>query len=262
MFGIVPKSIWQKMNPPDENNMCTWAMRCLLVQDGKRLILIDTGIGTKQSDKFFNHYFLHGEDTLESSLNKHGFSSTDITDVLLTHLHFDHAGGAVKWNNSRTAYEPAFQNAVYWSNQLHWQHAMQPNRREKASFLKENFSVLEESGRLKFLEKESIHPAFELRYYQGHTAHMAVPVINIGKHKLVYLADLIPSNHHINPVYGMGYDIQPLLTIAEREELEAEAVQNDYLLFFEHDPLVECATLAFDERGIKLKQTFRLSEIA
>lgn len=250
------------MNPPDENNLCTWAMRCLLVQDGKRLMLIDTGIGDKQSEKFFSHYSLHGDDTLEKSLNRYGFTSADISDVLLTHLHFDHAGGAVKWKQDRSGYEATFANAVYWSHTGHWAHAMQPNRREKASFLKENFEVLQSDGRLKFMDKEAIHPAFDVRYFQGHTVDMAVPIINTGKGKLVYLADLIPSSHHINPVYGMGYDIQPLFTISEREKLEAEAIANNYTLFFEHDPAVECARLGQDERGVKISDTFKLSEIA
>lgn len=263
MFGVVPKSIWNKLNPADTNNMCTWAMRCMLVQDGNRLILIDNGIGEKQSEKFFSFYYLSGGDTLEKSLNKHGFTRNDITDVLLTHLHFDHCGGSLAWNKDRTGYEPAFKNAVYWTNEKHWQHANNPNVREKASFLKENFVPLQEAGVLKFVGDDLLFSEnIRLQLVYGHTEAMMVPHIQYGDTTVVYMADLIPSSGHINPVYGMGYDIRPLDTMEERKTFNALAAQNKYVLFFEHDPIVECCTLKLGERGIETDTIFKLEEIA
>lgn len=262
MFGLVPKTIWNKLNPADNNNLCTWAMRCLLVQDGNRLILIDNGIGTKQSEKFYSYYYLSGDDTVEKSLNKHGFTMADITDVLLTHLHFDHCGGSVQWNKDRTGYEPAFKNAVYWTNEKHWQHANNPNVREKPSFLKENFVPLEEAGVLKFVSDDlTFGDNIKLKMVYGHTEAMMVPHIQYGDKTVVYMADLIPSTGHINPVYGMGYDIRPLNTIDERSAFNKEAVANNYTLFFEHDPVCECATISYTEKGIALAETFKIEDL-
>lgn len=262
MFGVVPKTIWNNLNPADENNLCNWAMRCMLVEDGNRLVLIDTGIGTKQNDKFFGYYYLNGEDSLEKSINALGYSKADITDVLLTHLHFDHCGGAVEWNADKTGYQPAFKNAVYWSHQKHWQHANNPNPREKASFLKENFVPLQEAGVLKFVGDDlKITDNISAFLGYGHTEAMMMPVIKYGDKTVMYMADLMPSSAHIKPAYAMGYDIRPLDTMAEREAFNQKAVENNYILFFEHDPVTECATLTQTERGTVIKEKFNLSDI-
>ncbi len=262
MFGVVPKTIWNNLNPADENNLCNWAMRCMLVEDGNRLVLIDTGIGTKQNDKFFGYYYLNGEDSLEKSINALGYSKTDITDVLLTHLHFDHCGGAVEWNTDKTGYQPAFKNAVYWSHQKHWQHANNPNPREKASFLKENFVPLQEAGVLKFVGDDlKITDNISAFLGYGHTEAMMMPIIKYGDKTVMYMADLMPSSAHIKPAYAMGYDIRPLDTMAEREAFNQKAVENNYILFFEHDPVTECATLTQTERGTVIKEKFNLSDI-
>lgn len=260
MFGVVPKSIWNKLNPADENNLCTWAMRSLLIEDGDRLILVDTGIGNKQDAKFFSHYYLHGEDTLDRSLARYGFHRHDITDVLLTHLHFDHVGGAIVIEKNKMV--PAFKNAIYWSNEQHWQWATKPNDREKASFLKENIQPIQDSGKLKFIEvKEDI--AFSdnvtIRFVNGHTHAMMLPQINNYKGKtLVYVADLLPSAGHIPIPYVMAYDMFPLTTLQEKKAFLQEALQNNFILFFEHDPLTECCTLHMTEKGIRVKDTFKL----
>ncbi len=262
MFGVVPKTIWNNLNPADENNLCNWAMRCMLVEDGNRLVLIDTGIGTKQNDKFFGYYYLNGEDSLEKSINALGYSKADITDVLLTHLHFDHCGGAVEWNADKTGYQPAFKNAVYWSHQKHWQHANNPNPREKASFLKENFVPLQEAGVLKFVGDDlKITDNINAFLGYGHTEAMMMPIIKYGDKTVMYMADLMPSSAHIKPAYAMGYDIRPLDTMAEREAFNQKAVENNYILFFEHDPVTECATLTQTERGTVIKEKFNLSDI-
>ncbi len=262
MFGVVPKSIWQKTNPADPNNMCSWALRCLLVQDGNRLILIDNGLGDKQDAKFFGYYFLHGTDNLQKSLHAHGFSFDDITDVFLTHLHFDHCGGSIKWNKDKTGHEPAFKNATYWSNARHWEWATKPNKREKASFLKENIMPIQESGQLKFVEKEGeLFPGFSVLFVSGHTDAMMIPHIKYKEKTLVYVADLLPSIGHIPIPYIMSYDTRPLLTLDEKEKFMNEAGEKSYVLFFEHDSMNECCTVQKTDKGIKLDKTFKLIEL-
>ena len=261
MFGVVPKSIWNKLNPADENNLCTWAMRLLLIEDEDRLILVDTGIGDKQSEKFFSHYHLHGTDTLVKSLAAHDFSKNDITDVFLTHLHFDHCGGAIERVGEKLL--PAFKNATYWSNQKHWQWATEPNAREKASFLNENILPIQESGQLKMIDEHTpqLTNNISLWIANGHTEAMMLPVINYNGKTIVYMADLLPSIAHIPLPYVMAYDMFPLTTLQEKESFLKEALQNNYILYFEHDPQVECCTLELTEKGIRAKDTFRLDEI-
>jgi glyoxylase-like metal-dependent hydrolase (beta-lactamase superfamily II) len=261
MFGVVPKSIWQKTNPADANNLCDWAMRCLLIEDGNRLILIDNGLGDKQDAKFFSHYYLHGDDTLKKSLNALGFSESDITDMFLTHLHFDHCGGGVKYEAGKL--ELVFKNAKYWSNDDHWQWATQPNAREKASFLKENILPMQESGHLNFLaiDQPSPFPQFDVFYASGHTDKMMVPKIKYKDKVICYMADLLPSTGHIPLPYVMGYDTRPLLTIAEKEQFLKEAAANNYILFLEHDSVNECCTVKDTEKGVRLDKTFSLREI-
>jgi len=280
MFGVVPKSIWNKLNPADENNLCNWAMRCLLIQDRNKLILIDNGVGNKQDAKFFSHYYLNGEHTLDSSLKKAGFSKDDITDVILTHLHFDHCGGSIDRVDDKLV--PAFKNATYWSNEIHWEWATNPNDREKASFLKENILPIEQSGQLKFIEHPFANPLKEnkwtgrnpfilgssefnenikLIFVNGHTNSMMLPQINYNGKTIVYMADLLPSVYHIPMPYVMGYDMFPLTTMDEKKIFLNEALENDYILFFEHDPVNECCNLHQTERGIRQKETFRLKDI-
>jgi glyoxylase-like metal-dependent hydrolase (beta-lactamase superfamily II) len=262
MFGVVPKSIWQKTNPADDNNMCTWAMRCLLVEDEGRLILVDTGIGNKQSEKFFSHYFLHGNATMDSSLKKLGFHRDDITDVFLTHLHFDHAGGAVERTGETLA--PAFKNATYWSNEKHWNWAVYPNDREKASFLTENIMPIQESGQFKFIDVQDgvqFTDNFTVRFVSGHTDNMMLPLINYKGRQILYMADLLPSVGHLPVPYVMAYDMFPLTTISERKKYWTEAVANNYVLYLEHDPINECCTLQETEKGTRVNETFKLSEI-
>lgn len=269
MFGVVPKSIWNKINPADENNMCNWALRCLLIEDGDRLILIDNGIGDKQDAKFFSYYFLHGDDTLNTSLAKYGFHHDDITDVFLTHLHFDHCGGSIIREGDKLA--PAFKNATYWSNELHWQWAVEPNEREKASFLKENILPIKESGQLKFIDipatdskrlsTAKFNENISVRFVSGHTESMMLPQIKYKDKTVVYMADLLPSQGHIPIPYVMAYDMFPLTTLNEKKAFLKEAVKNDYILFFEHDPQHECCTIHQTERGIRPKEFFKLEEI-
>ena len=262
MFGVVPKSIWNKLNPADENNMCNWAMRCLLVEEGNRLILIDNGLGDKQDAKFFSHYFLNGDDSLHKSLAKHGFSENDITDVFLTHLHFDHCGGSVKWNAAHDGYELAFPNATYWSSEKHWEWATKPNAREKASFLKENILPIRESGHLKFIsEGERPFANFDVIFVNGHTEAMMLPVIKCGDKTLVYCADLIPSTGHVPLPYIMAYDMRPLVTLDEKENFLRIATEKNYLLFYEHDPVTECTTLVKTERGYRAGDTVHVSDL-
>jgi len=262
MFGVVPKAIWQKTNPADANNLCTWAMRCLLIEDGNKLTLVDTGIGNKQNEKFFSHYYLHGDDTIAKSLSDLGFSTSDITDVFLTHLHFDHVGGAVVRDGEQLI--PAFKNATYWSNKRHWKWAVEPNAREKASFLKENILPIEESGQLKFIEeKENIEwqENINISFAYGHTDAMMLPKINYKGKTIVYMADLLPSVGHLPLPYVMAYDMFPLTTLTEKEAFLEEAVDNNYILYLEHDPINECCTLQRTEKGIRVAETFSLSAI-
>jgi len=263
MFGVVPKSIWNKLNPADPNNMCSWAMRCLLVETEGRLILIDNGMGDKQSEKFFSFYYLHGDDTLERSLKQHGFGFDDITDVFLTHLHFDHCGGSVRYTDAaRTKLEPVFKNAKYWSNSKHWDWAVHPNNREKASFLKENILPIQESGQLNFIDQEGEWiPGFETLHVNGHTESMMLPLITYKNTKILYCADLIPSYGHIPLPYIMGYDVRPLETLKEKETILPRAVKESWTLFFEHDPVNECCSLADTERGIRQKDFLKLGEL-
>ena len=267
MFGIVPKTIWQKTNPADSDNRIDLAMRCLLVEDGKRLILIDTGIGNKQNEKFFSHYHLWGDYSLEQSLAQYGFIPDDITDVFLTHLHFDHCGGAVKWNNARSGYEPTFKNATYWSNQNHWEWAINPNPREKASFLQENILPIQESGQLKFIDipKDNFlkHSplGFDIFFVDGHTDKQMLPMINYENKTVIYIADLIPTAGHIPLPYVIGYDTRPLLTLNEKERILNLAEQQEYLLFFEHDASHELCSLQKTEKGIRLKESYNFLEV-
>ncbi|MBC6698690.1 MBL fold metallo-hydrolase [Hymenobacter sp. BT190] len=265
MFGVVPKSMWQKLVPADANNMCTWAMRCLLVENNGQLLLIDNGIGDKQDEKFRGHFYLHGDDTLEKSLRQLGYTSADITDVLLTHLHFDHCGGSVV----RTAggqLELAFPNATYWSNQSHWDWAVTPNPREKASFLKENILPIQESGHLRFLDPATGIPAElgalqEIIFADGHTEKMMVPLLNYKGRKLAFMADLLPSAAHIPLPYVMGYDVRPLQTLTEKEQVLRRAADENWVLILEHDATHECCTVQHTEKGVRLSETFKLAEL-
>ena len=261
MHGVVPKSMWNKLNPADENNMCSWSMRCLLVQEGNKLMLIDNGMGNKQDEKFFGHYFLHGNDTLEKSLNKYGFSVDDITDVFLTHLHFDHCGGSIQWNKNKSSLEPTFKNAHYWSNKNQWNWAVQPNAREKASFLKENILPIEQSGQLKFIEKgDEVFNDMRVEFVDGHTEKMMLPVIHYKGKKIIFMADLIPSVHHIPLAWVMSYDVRPLITLQEKERILNWAANENAVLFFEHDAINECCTIKNTEKGIRFDSIFRLDE--
>ena len=262
MFGVVPKSIWHKLNPADNNNMCSWALRCLLIQEGKHLILIDTGMGTKQSDKFFGYYYLHGNDSLEKSLNKYGFTSDDITDVVLTHLHFDHCGGAIKYNANSTLLEPAFKNATYYSNKKHWDWAVKPNPREKASFLQENILPIQQSGQLKFItEATELIKGVNFIEVNGHTEAMMLPIIKYKNTTIAYMADLIPSVAHLPMPYIMAYDMRPIQTLTEKQSVLNKAIENNWTLFFEHDPTIECITLERTEKGISKKEILMLEDI-
>jgi len=259
MFGVVPKSIWHKLNPADENNMCSWAMRCLLIEDGNKLILIDNGLGDKQDEKFFGYYNLHGDDSLLKSLHATGYSEDDVTDMFLTHLHFDHCGGGVKRVNDKL--QLTFPNATYWSNGDHWQWATKPNAREKASFLHENILPMQESGQLKFISQEQVFPEFDIFYASGHTDKMMIPKIIYKNRVICFMADLLPSAAHVPLPYVMGYDTRPLLTMTEKEAFLKEAAEKNYVLFLEHDPIHECCTVKQTDRGIRLDQTFQLKDI-
>jgi glyoxylase-like metal-dependent hydrolase (beta-lactamase superfamily II) len=262
MFGVVPKSLWQRTNPADSNNMIDIAARCLLIEDGNRLILIDTGMGNKQSDKFYGYYFLWGNDSIDKSLASYGFHRDDITDVFMTHLHFDHCGGSIQWNKDRTGYEPAFKNAQFWSNADHWKWATQPNRREVASFLKENILPMEESGQLKFtsvpqdyIQKNS-ELGFDIFYANGHTDKQMIPMINYKGITICFMADLLPTVGHLPLPFVMGYDTRPLLTLDEKELFLNLAADNNYYLFLEHDAHNEIITVKHTEKGVRLNETY------
>ena len=261
MFGVVPKTIWQKINSSDNNNLCDWAMRCLLVEEGNRLVLIDCGLGNKQNEKFFSYYQPFGDDTLDKSLRKNGFRPDDITDVFLTHLHFDHCGGAVKIDNNGK-YLPAFPNATYWSHSKHWEWAVNPNSREKASFLKENILPIKENGQLKMLDDgEEIFTGFSNITVFGHTEAMMLPKITYKDKTIVYCADLLPSAGHLPISYVMAYDVRPLITLVEKEKFLNEAIAKNWLLYFEHDKNIEACSIIQTERGIRLKDELKVSEI-
>ncbi|SFS43656.1 Glyoxylase, beta-lactamase superfamily II [Zhouia amylolytica] len=267
MFGVVPKSIWQRTNPADANNMIDMAARCLLIEDGNRLTLIDTGMGNKQSDKFFGYYYLWGNHDLDTSLKKAGFHRDDITDVFMTHLHFDHCGGSVQWNKDRTGYEPAFKNAKFWTNKDHWDWAVKPNAREKASFLPENIKPMEESGQLNFIDnngdsyERSVEMGFDILYVDGHTDKQMIPHITYQGKTLVFAADLLPTTGHIPLPYVMGYDTRPLLTLDEKETFLETAVDQEYYIMLEHDAHHEICTLQHTEKGVRLKDTFTFDEV-
>ncbi|WP_299675951.1 MBL fold metallo-hydrolase [uncultured Tenacibaculum sp.] len=262
MFGVVPKSLWQRTNSADANNMIDMSMRCLLIEDGDRLTLIDTGIGNKQSDKFFGYYYLFGDFSLDKSLAELGFHRDDITDVFLTHLHFDHCGGAIQWNKDRTGFEPAFKNARFWSNSRHWDWAVNPNSREKASFLSENILPIEESGQLNFLHLNAKdYVGFDVLFKDGHTEKQMLPKIQYKDKTIVFMADLLPTAGHIPLPYVMGYDTRPLLTLKEKEAFLTEAADNEYLLFLEHDAHNEVITVKHTEKGVRLKETYKFREI-
>jgi len=267
MFGVVPKTIWNKSNPADTNNLIDIAARCLLIEDGNRLVLIDTGMGNKQSDKFYGYYSLWGDDNLDKSLAKYGFHRDDITDVFMTHLHFDHCGGSIQWNEHKTGLEPAFKNAHFWSNQNHWEWAINPNAREKASFLKENILPMQESGQLKFIEKTTpdfcaqSELGFGIFFADGHTEKMMIPMIQWKGKTLCFMADLLPTAGHIPLPYVMGYDTRPLLTLPEKEKFLTLAAQNDWLLFLEHDAHNPIITVQETEKGVRLNQVYTLQDI-
>ena len=262
MFGVVPKTIWQKTNPADSNNLINMSMRCMLIEDGDRLILIDTGLGEKQSDKFFGYYYLFGDFSLEASLKKHGFHRDDITDVFLTHLHFDHCGGVIEWNSQKTLLQPAFKNAKFWSNDNHWKWATEPNPREKASFLKENINPIKESGQLNFIHRNAIDQiGFDVLFMDGHTEKQMLPKIKYQDKTIVFMADLLPTIGHIPLPYVMGYDTRPLLTIKEKAAFLNEAANNNYYLFLEHDAYNELCTVEHTEKGVRLKNTHKFKDI-
>ena len=266
MFGVVPKSLWQRTNPADSNNMIDIAATSLLIEDGKRLILIDTGLGDKQSDKFFSYYYRWGNHSLDKSLKAKGFTRDDITDVFMTHLHFDHCGGSVQWNKDRTGYEPAFKNAKFWTNKEHWDWAVNPNDREKASFLKENLLPMQEAGQLEFLERSQQRHfydelGFEVLFVDGHTDKQMIPIIDYKGKKLVFAADLLPTAGHVPLPFVMGYDTRPLLTLKEKKDFLQEAVNNDYFLFLEHDAHNEIITLKDTEKGARHHNTYTFNEL-
>ncbi len=261
MFGVVPKVLWSKVYPADDKNLCNWAMRCLLVVDGDRKVLIDNGIGNKQDEKWLRHYYLNGEASLETSLAKAGYTPEDITDVIITHMHFDHCGGSVKWNRDRTGYELTFPNATYWTSRKQFDWATHPNRREKASFLKENILPVQESGRLHLIEEEGeFIPSIMLKMYDGHTDGQVIPHIKYNGKTVVFMADLMPSSAHIPMPWIMAYDTRPLQTLKDRERFYAEALAYDYILFFEHDIYHEAGILHETEKGVRIKEAGKLSD--
>ena len=267
MFGVVPKAIWNKTNPADANNLIDIAARCLLIENGSSLILIDTGMGDKQSEKFFGYYSLWGTHSIDKSLTRFGFHRDDITDIFMTHLHFDHCGGSVQWNSDRTGYEVAFKNAKYWSNQDHWEWATKPNAREKASFLSENILPMQESGHLSFIKRtnavylDQSELGFGIHFVDGHTDKMMIPQIDYQGKTICFMADLVPTAGHIPLPYVMGYDTRPLLTLPEKELFLNQAADENFYLFLEHDAHNEIITVERTEKGIRLKDVFTSKEI-
>jgi len=267
MFGVVPKTIWHKTNPANENNLIDIAARCMLIEEGNRLILIDNGMGNKQSDKFFGYYSLWGDDSLDKSLAKYGFHRDDVTDVFMTHLHFDHCGGSVNWNKDKTGYEVAFKNATFWTNDNHWQWATKPNAREKASFLSENILPMQESGQLKYVNRPdsdfgfSKELNFGIFYVDGHTEKMMIPHLQYQDKIIVFCADLIPTAGHLPLPYVMGYDTRPLLTLPEKAKFLNTAAENNYYLWLEHDAHNQIITVEQTEKGIRLKEVFRCEDV-
>jgi glyoxylase-like metal-dependent hydrolase (beta-lactamase superfamily II) len=267
MFGVVPKTIWNKTNPADENNLIDIAARCLLIEEGNRLILIDTGMGNKQSDKFFSYYSLWGTNSLDKSLAKYGFHRDDVTDVFMTHLHFDHCGGSVQWNKDKTGYEVAFKNAKFWTNENHWEWATKPNPREKASFLHENIIPMQESGHLNFIKRtegdfvEKSELGFGIFFVDGHTEKMMVPYIDFQGKTICFPADLLPTAGHVPIPYVMGYDTRPLLTMPEKTKFLTQAAELNFYLFLEHDAHNEIITVEKTEKGVRLKEVFRCEDL-
>ena len=267
MFGVVPKTIWNKTNPADENNLIDIAARCLLIEDGNRLTLIDTGMGNKQSDKFFGYYSLWGDHSLDRSLKNAGFHRDDITDVFMTHLHFDHCGGSVNWNKDKTGYEVAFKNAKFWTNDNHWEWATKPNAREKASFLHENLIPMQESGQLQFINRPdsdfgfSSELGFDIFYADGHTEKQMLPHINYNGKTIVFCADMLPTAGHIPIPYVTGYDTRPLLSMDEKQIFLNNAADNNYYLWLEHDAHNQIITVQHTEKGIRLKEIFKCEDI-
>tara|TARA_B100000780_G_C21089791_1_gene439192 strand:+ start:147 stop:1070 length:924 start_codon:yes stop_codon:yes gene_type:complete len=268
MFGVVPKSLWQRTNPADSNNMCNWSMRSFIIEDGDRLILVDTGMGEKQSEKFFGFYYLNGDHSLDKSLKAAGYTRDDITDVFLTHLHFDHCGGAIQWNKDKTGYEPAFKNAKFWSNADHWKWATEPNPREKASFLKENIMPIKESGQLNFIDAptdgrllKGSPLGFDILFVDGHTDKQMLPIFEYKGQKVAFTADLIPSVGHLPLPYVMSYDTRPLLTMEEKSDFLQTAADENIMLMFEHDSVNELCTVKNTEKGVRLDQTYSFNEV-
>jgi len=260
MFGVVPKSLWQRTNPADEHNLCSWAMRSLVIKESNRVILVDNGLGNKQSEKFFHHYFLHGEDSLQKGLHNLDIIEDEVTDMMLTHLHFDHCGGGIKYEGENLV--PTFKNAKYWSNEAHWAWATEPNSREKASFLSENILPMQNSGHLNFIPlNDQSNMPFEILFVDGHTDKQMLPKIKYKGHTLVFVADLLPSVGHIPLPYVMGYDTRPLLTMDEKADFLNDAADNNYVLVFQHDPVNECCTVKHTEKGVRLDQSFSFSEL-
>lgn len=266
MFGVVPKALWTRTNPADSNNMIDIAARCLLIEDGNRLTLIDTGMGNKQSEKFYGHYHMYGDDNIDKSLKTAGFSRDDITDVFMTHLHFDHVGGAIAYDANRIL-QPAFKNAHFWSNKNHWEWATKPNRREKASFLTENILPMQDCGQLKFTdvpEQDILKNSalgFDIFFANGHTEKQMIPMINYKGKTICFMADLLPTVGHLPLPFVMGYDTRPLLTLDEKERFLNMAADNNFYLFLEHDAHNEIITVQHTEKGVRLKDTFTCNEI-
>lgn len=268
MFGVVPKSLWERTNPADSRNLIEMGMRSLLIEDGKKLILIDCGLGNKQDEKFFGHYSLYGDDSLDKNLKKFGFVRDDITDVFLTHLHFDHCGGAIEWNDDKSGYRPAFRNANFWTNENHWKWATEPNPREKASFLPENILPLQESGQLNFLPLPTTGNygfapdlKMDVIFVDGHTEKQMLPVIQYQEKTVVFAADLIPTAGHVPLVYVMGYDTRPLLTMDEKEKFLKQCIDNEYLLFLEHDAHHELVSLKMTEKGVRVDEHLKMNDV-